>query len=142
MGLVVDELEVAEVGHLLLAVFYFYTAYGLVAYIFEDNFVTQDELFAVGAAFTVVAWGFAYLFVATQIIWPGSFASSTGEEILTWQELLFCSVANFTGVGLSDVTPVLPHAQSIVMVEQIGGVLYIAMVISRLVALTVTRARM
>jgi hypothetical protein len=129
------------VGHILLAIFYFYTGYGLIAYIFEDNFVQIDELFAVGAAFTVLAWGFTYIYAAVQIVYPGSFGSSTGEEVLSWQELLFCSVANFTGVGLSDVTPLLPHAQSVVMVEQIGGVLYIAMVISRIVALTVVRAR-
>jgi hypothetical protein len=128
-------------GHFLLGIFYFYTAYALVAYMFEDHWVTKDEIFAVGATFTVIAWGFAYLFMAVQYIWPGSFASSSGEEILTWQEMLYVSIANFTGVGLSDVTPVRPHAQSLVMIEQIAGVLYIAMVISRLVALTVLKRR-
>jgi len=128
-------------GHTLLGIFYFYTAYALLSYIFEDHWVTKDEMFAVGATFTVIAWGFAYLYMAVQYVWPGSFASSTGEEILTWQEMLFLSISNFTGVGLSDVTPVLPHAQSLVMVEQIAGVLYIAMVISRVVALTVLRNR-
>ena len=128
-------------GHFLLGMFYFYTAYALVAYMFEDHWVTKDEIYAVGATFTVLAWGFAYLFMAVQYIWPGSFSSSSGEEILTWQEMLFLSISNFTGVGLSDVVPVLPHAQSVVMVEQIGGVMYIAMVISRLVALTVLTRR-
>lgn len=141
-GAVDQELTVVVVGgHFLLGIFYFYTAYALVAYMFEDHWVTKDEIFAVGATFTVLAWGFAYLFMAVQYVWPGSFASSSGEEILTWQEMLFVSIANFTGVGLSDVTPVRPHAQSLVMVEQIGGVLYIAMVISRLVALTVLKNR-
>ncbi|MEP6649798.1 MAG: two pore domain potassium channel family protein [Lapillicoccus sp.] len=55
----------------LHAVFYFYTAYGLVRYMFNDDKVTTDELFATGAAFTVLAWGFAYLFNAVQIVWPG-----------------------------------------------------------------------
>lgn len=128
-------------GHSLLGIFYFYTAYGLVSYMFEDRWVTKDELWAVGACFTVIAWGFAYLFMAVQNLYPGSFVSSSGESILSWQEMLFVSVANFTGVGLSDVVPVKPHAQSLVMVEQIGGVLYIAMVISRLVALTVLKNR-
>ena len=108
---------------------------------FEDHWVTKDEIYAVGATFTVIAWGFAYMFMAVQYIWPGSFASSSGEAILTWQEMLYVSIANFTGVGLSDVLPVLPHAQSLVMIEQIAGVLYIAMVISRLVALTVLKSR-
>ena len=33
--------------------------------------ITRDELFAVGAAFTVVAWGFAYLFQGVQVLAPG-----------------------------------------------------------------------
>ena len=37
--------------------------------------------------------------------------------------------------------PVLPHARSLVMVEQVAGVLYVALVVARLVGLTVARAR-
>jgi hypothetical protein len=44
-------------------------------------------------------------------------------------------------VGLSDVTAIKPLARSVTTVEQLGGVLYVAMVISRLVALTVLRNR-
>lgn len=132
---------VVVTGHILLGIFYFYTAYGLVSYMFEDFWVTRDELWAVGACFTVIAWGFAYFYMSIQQVLPGSFASSSGNEILTFQEMLFVSISSFTGVGLSDVVPVLPHAQSLVMLEQIMGVLYIAMVISRLVALTVIKSR-
>ena len=46
-------------GSLLHALFYFYTGYGLLRYMFADNWVTRDELYATGAAFTVVAWGYA-----------------------------------------------------------------------------------
>jgi hypothetical protein len=46
-----------------------------------------------------------------------------------------------TSVGLSDVVPVGEHARSLVMVEQLAGVLYVALVIARLVGLTVTRPR-
>lgn len=123
----------------LLAIFYFYVGSSLIAYMFADHWVTKDEMFAVGAAFTVFAWGFAYAFLVVQEIWPGSFKSQSPDEILSFHELLYLSIANFTSVGLSDVAPVLPHARSIVMVEQLSGVLYVAMVISRLVALTAMR---
>ena len=57
---------------LVHAPFYFYVAYSTIRYLFHDDKVTSDELYAIGAAFTVVAWGFAYLYVATAIVWPGS----------------------------------------------------------------------
>ena len=42
---------------------------------FLDRFVTNDEMWAAGATFTVVAWGFAYIFMAVQVIWPGWFTA-------------------------------------------------------------------
>src|SRR4051795_2176841 len=63
------------VSALLHAPFYFYVSYAMIRYLFHDEHVSTDELFATGAAFTVVAWGFAYVFTAVQIIWPGSFAT-------------------------------------------------------------------
>lgn len=126
---------------ILHALFYGYTAYGLVRYLFDDTFVTRDEVFAVGANFTVVAWGFAYAYMAVQVVWPGSFVSFQGEGFQSFPNLLFLSFATLTSVGLSDIIPVLPHARSVAMVEQVAGVLYVAMIISRVVSLTVLKRR-
>jgi len=122
------------------AVLYFYAAGALIAYMLADHEVTRDELFAVGATFTLVAWAFAYSFTVLQAIEPGSFTAAidpTGER--TWTELLFLSFTTLSSTGLSDVIPVKPFARSVVMLEQLAGVAYIAMVVSRLVSLTVLR---
>ena len=123
------------------APFYFYISYAMIRYLFEDDRVTRDELFATGAAFTVVAWGFAYVYAAAQVVWPGSFIGADGAADREWFELLFLSFTTLTSVGLSDVLPVLAHARSLVMVEQVAGVLYVALVVARLVGLTVARHR-
>lgn len=122
------------------AVLYFYAAGALIAYMLADHDVTRDELFAVGATFTLVAWAFAYSFTVLQAIEPGSFTAAvdpTGQR--TWMELLFLSFTTLSSTGLSDVIPIKPFARSIVMLEQLAGVAYIAMVVSRLVGLTVLR---
>ena len=127
---------------ILLAVFYFYTSFALIRYMFLDRFVTVDELWATGATFTVVAWAFAYAFQAVQVVAPGSFtAQIAADEPRTWFELLFLSFTNLTSVGLSDIVPVLPHARAIVMIEQVAGLMYVALVVSRIVGLTVARER-
>jgi hypothetical protein len=127
---------------LLHAAFYAYTSVALLRYMFLDRFVTTDELWATGATFTVVAWAFAHAFMAVQVVWPGSFTAAVmPDEPRTWFELLFLSFTNLTSVGLSDITPVLPQARSIVMIEQVAGLLYVALVISRIVGLTLTRDR-
>lgn len=140
-GFLPDNSQVALWSSLFHAAFYGYTGYGLVRYLFDDSWVTRDEILSVGANFTVVSWMFAYLFMAVQIIWPGSFIAYQGEGHRTFLELLYLSFANLTSVGLSDVTAVLPHARSIVIIEQVAGVMYVALIIARVVGLTITRWR-
>lgn len=123
---------------LLHAPFYFYVSYSMIRYLFHDDQITTDELYATGAAFTVVAWGFTYLFAATQVVWPGSFVGN-GDAGCTWFELLFLSFSTLTSVGLSDIVPVQDHARSLVMIEMVAGVFYVALVVARLVGLTVRR---
>jgi hypothetical protein len=140
-GLVPDNETVRLWSALLHAAFYGYTGYGLIRYLFDDSWVTRDEIFAVGANFTVVSWMFAYLYMALQILYPGSFVAYQGEGTRTFLELLYLSFANLTSVGLSDVTAVLPHARAVVIVEQVAGVMYVALIIARVVGLTITRWR-
>ena len=126
----------------LHAIFYFYTSYALLRYMFKDRIVTTDELWATGATFTVVAWAFAYTFMAVQTIWPGSFTTTlTTDQTRTWFELLFLSFTNMSSVGLSDIIPVLAQARSVVMIQQLAGLLYVALVVSTVVGLTIARAR-
>jgi hypothetical protein len=124
------------------AAFYFYAAFSLIAYMLADRDITRDELFAVGATFTLLAWAFAHLYVLTQVIWPGSFTAAVNSgEPRTWMELLFLSFTTLSSTGLSDVVPVLPHARSFVMIEQVAGIAYVAMIVSWMVGLTVSRTR-
>jgi len=122
------------------AVLYLYAAAALLTYMLRDHRVTRDELFAVGAAFTLVAWAFAYIYVVVQAVDPASFlgAERAGEE-RTWMELLFLSFTTLSSTGLSDVVPVQPFSRGIVMLEQLAGLGYVAIVVSRLVGLTVPR---
>lgn len=123
---------------LLHGPFYLYVSYAMLRYLFHDEVVTRDELFGTAAAFTVVAWGFAHLYSAWQVLWPGSFTGLSGDD-MSWFELLFLSFTTLTGVGLSDVVPVDPHARSLVMLEEVAGVFFVALVIARVVGLTMRR---
>ena len=124
------------------AVLYFYAAGTLIVFLLRDPEITRDDLFAVGATFTLVAWAFAYTYTVCQAIEPGSFTAAVHpDQQRTWVELLFLSFTNLTSTGLSDITPIKPFARSLVMIEQLAGLAYVAMLVSRLVALTVLRGR-
>jgi hypothetical protein len=115
-------------------VVYFYAAVSMTAYMLDDEQVTTDELFAIPAVFTLLAWAFAYLFVVVQGLDPHGF-NEGGTGSRSWMELLFLSFTVLSSTGLSDITPISGHARSVVMLEQVVGIFYIAMVVTRLVSL-------
>ena len=87
-----------------------------------------------------MAWGFAYTYVIVQEVVPGSFTAAVDPEgARSWLELLFLSFTTLSSTGLSDVVPIKPFARSVVMIEQLAGMLYIAMVVARMVGLTFAR---
>src|SRR4051794_349190 len=134
--------ELLPYSSALEAVLYFYAAGALIAYMLADHEITRDELFAVGATFTLVAWAVAYVFQVCQAIQPHSFIAAIDPAAdRTWMELLFLSFTTLSSTGLSDVVPVEPFARGLVMLEQLAGVGYVAMVVSRLVGLLVMSRR-
>jgi Ion channel len=129
-----DSPQVQVALHLIEAVAYFYGAAGLVMYMFEDEYLTRDELFAAAAVFTLLAWGFAFLYSVCQAWYPGSFnAVASGPR--TWLELIFLSFSIQSGTGLSDIVPLTPTARVLAALQMFSGVMYLALVVSRLVAL-------
>jgi hypothetical protein len=124
------------------AILYFYAAGALISYMLADHIITRDELYAVGATFTLVAWAFAYLFIVVQAVEPGSFTAIVNPDgDRTWMELLFLSFTTLSSTGLSDVVPIKAFARGVVMIEQLAGIAYVAMVVSRLVGLLVMHRR-
>lgn len=124
---------------LLEAALYFYAAGSLISHMLHDHKVTADELFAAGATFTLLMWGFAYAYYACQAWYPGSFTGLEPDRARRWLELLFYSCSNLSATGMGDVLPVGAPARVLTMLEQMAGVAYIATVVSRLIGLGIQR---
>ena len=122
-------------AHVFEAAAYFCAAYGLLRYMFHDRYLTKDELFAAGAVFTLLAWGFAFLYNICQLLYPGSFSSPNGQPLHAWFDLLFLSFSVQSATGLSDLVPASPLARMLVMIQMFVGVMYLAIIVSRLIAL-------
>ena len=139
-GIALDQRGLLQLSAVLEAALYFYAAGGLIVYMMNDHEVSADELFAAGATFTLLAWGFAYAFFVCQAIYPDSFYGIVEpERPRRWLELLYLSFSNLSATGLSDIVPLGSPARVLVMLEQFAGVGYIATVVSRLIGLTIIR---
>jgi len=124
------------------AVFYFYAAGSLIAYMLADRKATRDELFAAGATFTLLAWGFTHLFVFMQELQPGCFLAAVNAQApRSWTELMYLSFALLSSTGIGDVIPVTVHARAVASVAMFVGVMYLALVVSRLIGMTLQSNR-
>ncbi|MFZ1891518.1 MAG: ion channel [Formosimonas sp.] len=123
-------------AHICEAFVYFYGAAAMVMYMFDDHEVTRDELFAAAAVFTLLVWGFAFLYSVCQQWYPGSFTASVDSDAQrSWLDLLFLSFAILSGVGMSDILPVSPPARVLTAIEMFGGVMYLTLVVTRLLGM-------
>jgi hypothetical protein len=122
------------------ALFYFYAAGSLIAYMLADRRATTDEIFCAAATFTLLAWGFTYLFLAWQDVQPGCFAAAVNSSSpRTWSELVYLSFALLSSTGIGDVIPLTPHARALASLEMFVGLMYLTLVVSRLIGLTLLR---
>jgi hypothetical protein len=135
LQMVFDMIQLLPWSSALEALFYFYAAGSLIAYMMEDDRTTSDELFAAAATFTLLVWGFTHLFVMTQALQPGAF-SDAGES-RTWSELNHLSFALLSSTGMGNVVAVSPHARALASVEMMVGLMYLAAVVARLIGFTV-----
>jgi hypothetical protein len=124
------------------SIMFFYTAAGLVMYMFNDDILTRDELISAATTFTVLAWGFALAYSVCQQIYPGSITGTINPDgARTWVELIFFSFSILSGTGYGDIMVTHPVARVIVTFHMFVGLMYMALIVSRLVALTTSKRR-
>ena len=118
------------------ALFHAFVVVCLLRYVLRDEVMTRDELFAAAGLYMLMAFVFAYLYALIEHLQPGAFvinAANSPGGMTRWWDLLYFSFTCLTSVGFGEITPANDHARSLVMVQQMIGVLYFALVVSRLV---------
>lgn len=124
------------------AAFHAFVVSCLLRYMLRDDVMTRDEMFAAAGLYVLMAFVFAYLYALVEFLAPGSFfinPMNNPDVLVSWWELLYFSFTCLTSVGFGEITPVGDFARSLVMLEQMMGVLYLTLVISRLVSLQAQR---
>jgi hypothetical protein len=120
------------------AAFHAFVVVCLLRYVLRDEIMTRDELFAAANLYVLMAFVFAYIYALVEDWQPRAFvinAANNPDGVTRWWDLLYFSFTCLTSVGFGEITPANDHARSIVMIQQMTGVLYFALVISRLVTM-------
>jgi len=115
------------------AAFYFLTVSYLLTYVLGREVLTLDKLYGAASAFLMlgILWGYFYAFVLS--FYPGALTSGAAPiNVPRISEMLYFSFTVLSSTGFGDITPVHPVARMLCVLEQVTGVLFIAILIARL----------
>jgi len=112
------------------ACFYFWTIALLLRYVLLPEVMNANKLYGAGAIYLMLGVTWSYFYGVIQYFYPGSFAPAGAP--LHQFDFLYFSFAVLTTAGFGDIVPVHPVARGLTMLEQIIGVLYVAILIARL----------
>jgi hypothetical protein len=132
LALVWDEARFLPLSWNLSAVLYFLTICYLLSYVLRPSVLDTDKLFGAAAIYLMMGVFWGYIYTVIEYFLPGAFSLAGRDVALAPIHLLYYSFTVLTTVGFGDVVPVFAPARSATMVQEVSGVLYIAILIARL----------
>jgi len=111
---------------------YVVTVSYLLRYVFQPEVMTSDKLYGAAAAYLMLGVIWAYVYVLLDHRFPGSFAVGGQASPLAIVDSIYFSYTVLTSTGFGDVVPLTRQARAICVVEQLIGVLFLAILIARL----------
>jgi hypothetical protein len=120
---------------LVTAIFLGGVTSGLLYYVLDWRPITTDKVFGAVAAYVLIAFTFASLFGWLQQLQPHAFHAApvhAPDEHLDWPTMMYFSFTVLTSTGFGEITPVSKMARSLIIIEQVLGVMYVAFLIARL----------
>jgi hypothetical protein len=96
--------------------------------------IEAEHLYAALSAYLLAGAIFGVLHWSVELAWPGSYANigdNTGGAPMG--SALYFSFVTLATLGYGDIVPRLPLARGLAVIEAVGGQLYLAVLIARLV---------
>jgi len=119
--------------------FYVYTLLLILDYVLRTDEVTGDVLFGAVCVYILIGFVWGMGFGLLTLFSPGSIKNVNGA--MQTGDFFYFSFTTLTTVAYGDMYPASPVARSMAIVEAMVGVIFVAVLISRLVGLHVGRPR-
>jgi Ion channel len=127
-----------EVGQVAIVTAAFYLAFFVVAigylliYVFSAAVMTDDKLFGAASAYLMLGIVWAYAYLVAQHLNPAAFGVAKGAKPRYFFDLLYMSFGVLTSNGPGDVVVTSAKVKALVIMEQVTGTLFVAILIARL----------
>ena len=107
----------------------------LLRYVLDWHLITVDKVFGAVAAYVLIALTFACLFSLLTLVQPNAFyiaQVNNPDGHMSWSDAMYFSFTVLTSTGFGEITPVTDMARSLIVIEQVLGVMYVAFLVARL----------
>jgi voltage-gated potassium channel len=144
-GLQMTPLLVALIFHALPAAFLLLTLAALLSALFRETDLSADSVNGAFCGYLLIGLLFAHLYCLIEAAWPASFALSSGLGPMPPEGhrrhflFVYYSMITLTTVGYGDVTPKSDQARALALLEAMIGQFYIAVVLSQLIAIRISK---
>ncbi len=132
------------VANAVMAVFTGVVTVALLLYVLDPHLINTDKVFGAVAAYVLIAISFACLFLAMQYVEGKAFHINEVNDpdgLMSWSDAMYFSFTVLTSTGFGEITPVTDTARSLIVIEQVLGVMYVAFLVARLANLYGRRER-
>jgi len=107
-------------------------AAGALRFAMQSRAVNAEHLYAALSAYLLAGIFLGLLYWVLQQVWPSTFVTATGEFSRT--SAVYFSFVTLATLGYGDIVPRSDLARGLAVVEGIGGQLFLAVLVARLVS--------
>jgi hypothetical protein len=97
--------------------------------------VTADHIMGAICSYALIAMIFGTVYCAQWMSSPTAFKGLDEHPERPWADLMYFSFTTLSTVGYGDIIPATTRSRSVVIVEQMTGTFYVAVLIARLASL-------
>lgn len=99
--------------------------------------VTRDTMYGSICIYLLIGVTYGLIYGLVEVVHPGSFKIIIQPNTAAFQgiDFYYFSFITLTTVGYGDIAILTPYAKSVVILESITGIFYLAILVARLVAL-------
>jgi len=133
-GALLDMAGFSYIHLFILLCFFLWTTWLVAQQVLFTGSITSNDIVGAICIYMLLGliWAILYLFIAQAV--PESF---NGLSQASWQENfsagVYFSFVTITTLGYGDISPILPLARSLVVMEAIVGVFYMAILVASLI---------
>ena len=141
--IVEERLFLAIISVICQIAFYIYVIVLILKNLIKAEEVDTNTIFGAIVVYLLIGMSFSLLYSLMEGLAPGSFCINTSQGLnqkLNFFDFIYYSFTTLTTTGFGDITAVSLYARAASNIEEVIGVMYVAIIIARFVSIYIVQS--